>query len=1165
MKNCAVFLQTGFRTGGTWLWGRFRDLAEVTAFCEPLNELLEGITLDELQRLTPETSNLNHSILKAPYFDEYRAFIDTDNRGIKGYRAAFGLQSYFDSPVEQPRELAAYISQLIACAQEREKSPVLKFTRALGRADWLRQTFPEARQILLTRHPWSQFQSGWELSKRHNDFTFLMAPLFTVSRPHTGALKRLCEEFGIPHVPFSEGFAKCSGAYYELARTLPLQALFGAFVGMFAASYAVSSRFADLIVSYETLIHDASYSNEVTNQIQALTGLTADFSTGRFDQRTFNHLAPKWALDAAELSLKILEVEYAEAAAVTRGLLTGLGGDMTPAVPSAQLVAREGQLVQALLDLDLTHRDLTARYWESEADRAARLENISKLEKLLADERASHAAYIAAQATGIEEITSANHELRAQVAQRDEQINTLTELYKASEADSAARLKNVAALEQLLAEQQAAHAASDAAQAIGIAELTLAVSDLRKHLEQRDEQMLALTKLYQESEADRSARLENLLKMDQMYADQSKQLAEAEANLQDKARENSSLAGQLAIREAQLDLQAGNLRELAQSFERARRRHSLEAAASRSANRDLQEETVRQWGAIELQGRQLATLESLLGRLKSSYVFRLMRRAHLWGWLDEEPLETAVSKSETGRRTPRKVVVDLTPVLPGGGNGGAKVMTLELIRHLGRLAPECGFILLTAAVSHDELATLDAANIRRLCVQNIAKGLEELGNPGRPGESLVRRLGADMLFCPFTAPYYFDPSVPTVSVVYDLQYAYYPQFFDSSEIQERDRNIRTAVAAASAVVCISDHVMATLLEKMTVSADRLETIHVTVPRRLGRPSSSQCESVLKTLGLTEDSFLLYPANFWPHKNHEILLTAFGIYLANHPGSGIKLVLTGSSGPRKEFLQDAVRRMDLAGSVFFPGYLQEEELSALLHSCLALIFPSLFEGFGMPLLEAMSAGRPVLCSNSTSLPEVAGDAAIYFDPRIPGEIADAIARIASEPDLRQDLSARAEKRLALFGGPEKMAASYLKTFQRAIERPLEAPSGVYGVFEDGWLSERFTVAYGSGEAPRKIRVELASPEWSPVPALSVRAESGQRDALQYSLLRGETLVIEHASGQAPGSFEISCAPSFQPYLCGLGDDRRILTCQLKSADVSGPNGSLESLRRFHHGA
>jgi glycosyltransferase involved in cell wall biosynthesis len=196
------------------------------------------------------------------------------------------------------------------------------------------------------------------------------------------------------------------------------------------------------------------------------------------------------------------------------------------------------------------------------------------------------------------------------------------------------------------------------------------------------------------------------------------------------------------------------------------------------------------------------------------------------------------------------------------------------------------------------------------------------------------------------------------------------------------------------------------LEKTNVAPDRLETIRIQMPGRLRTPSPVQRECVLKILQLVSDRFLLYPANFWPHKNHELLLTAFGMYLADHPGSGLKLVLTGSPGARQDYLRDAARRMGLSKAVVFPGYLAEEELSALLHSCLALIFPSLFEGFGMPLLESMAAGRPVLCSNTTSLPEVAGGAALLFDPRVPAEIADAIARIAKDPDLRRELVAKA---------------------------------------------------------------------------------------------------------------------------------------------------------------
>jgi glycosyltransferase involved in cell wall biosynthesis len=467
---------------------------------------------------------------------------------------------------------------------------------------------------------------------------------------------------------------------------------------------------------------------------------------------------------------------------------------------------------------------------------------------------------------------------------------------------------------------------------------------------------------------------------------------------------------------------------------------------------------------LKLQKDRLSKTEKRLERFRQRHGFRLMRGLHLWGWLDagaeDSTAATALPSGKTHRGL-RKVVVDLTPVLPGGGNGGAKVMTLELIRHLARLAVDSDFILLTSEPSHDELAALDAANVHRLCVNRPGAALAATDNLALrarsvlarflppsllakvagayrqateavpAGNSLVRQLDADLLFCPFTAPFFFDPAVPAVSVVYDLQHAYYPQFFDAAEIQERERNLGKAIGVASGLICISEYVRQTLLEKTAVAPERAEVIHIQLPRRLARPSVSECESVLQSLHLTSGQFLLYPANFWPHKNHELLLTAFGIYLAGHPGSNLKLALTGSPGARQDFLRDAARRMGISHAVLFPGYLPEAELSSLLHSCMAVIFPSLFEGFGMPLLEGMAAGRPLLCSNNTSLPEVAGGAALFFDPRIPAEVADAIALIAGDSDLRRELAAKGAQRLAVFGGPEEMAASYLRTFRRAV--------------------------------------------------------------------------------------------------------------------------------------
>ncbi len=164
----------------------------------------------------------------------------------------------------------------------------------------------------------------------------------------------------------------------------------------------------------------------------------------------------------------------------------------------------------------------------------------------------------------------------------------------------------------------------------------------------------------------------------------------------------------------------------------------------------------------------------------------------------------------------------------------------------------------------------------------------------------------------------------------------------------------------------------------------------------------QLMAVLERLDLRVGRFLLYPANFWPHKNHRMLLTAFKMYRARNPGSELGLVCTGTPNADMECLRDAVARMELEGAVSFPGDVSDEVFTALIQACQALIFPSLYEGFGIPVLEAMARGKPVLCSRVTSLLEVAGDAAVYFDPRKPAEIVRAIEHIDSDAERAERL-------------------------------------------------------------------------------------------------------------------------------------------------------------------
>jgi len=163
-----------------------------------------------------------------------------------------------------------------------------------------------------------------------------------------------------------------------------------------------------------------------------------------------------------------------------------------------------------------------------------------------------------------------------------------------------------------------------------------------------------------------------------------------------------------------------------------------------------------------------------------------------------------------------------------------------------------------------------------------------------------------------------------------------------------------------------------------ISPDRIRTIYLRLAQRINAPLQELTHVTLTSVGLEKGKYLLYPANFWKHKNHEILLVAFDLARKQGLPDDIKLVCTGASGQHRDCLIRAADAIGLAKHVIMPGYLPTDELSILMHNSHALIFPSLYEGFGLPVIEAMAAGIPVACSNVTSLPEIAGEAALLFD-------------------------------------------------------------------------------------------------------------------------------------------------------------------------------------------
>jgi glycosyltransferase involved in cell wall biosynthesis len=529
--------------------------------------------------------------------------------------------------------------------------------------------------------------------------------------------------------------------------------------------------------------------------------------------------------------------------------------------------------------------------------------------------------------------------------------------------------------------------------------------------------------------------------------------------------------------------------------------------------------------------------------------------------------------------SPRTIAVDLTPVLPGGENGGAKVFVLELLRQLAQIAPQTRFVLLTQRVSHDELSTLDAPNVQRRCVLDrsavpvrdlhlrsaarkllwvlpaaVKRRLTGMAyrlrrrTRARAAGGVLAEVGADLLYCPFTAPTYAEAGIPVVSTLYDLQYRTYPEFFAPEDVAHRDAVFNAACRVSTRIAAISDYARNSALATGATDGVQTRTIHLRIARRLDLPADPR--AALDALQLIPDRYLLYPANFWRHKNHEMLIAAFGIAARSGLPEDFRLVCTGAPGERRDFLREAAAAFGLQQRIVFPGYVDRAELAALLANAAGLVFPSLYEGFGLPLLEAMAMEVPVACSNRTSLPEVAAGAALLFDPGVVDEVAAAMVRLVTDGPQRLLLAAAGRDRAREFGDTARMAHEYLTLFDEALAPQPDARS-ISGVHEDGWIGRELCIVADPGMSAG-IELELQAPDWLAHRHVRLAAEGGGRATAKLKVRRGQTVVWQLPGN--PGRTRVTLAPTFVPAEGGHGEDERELSLMLVRCTLHGSDGT-----------
>ena len=395
-------------------------------------------------------------------------------------------------------------------------------------------------------------------------------------------------------------------------------------------------------------------------------------------------------------------------------------------------------------------------------------------------------------------------------------------------------------------------------------------------------------------------------------------------------------------------------------------------------------------------------------------------------------------------KPPRLVVaIDLLPLRPGGENGGLKPAIFSLLRAVRRQAPDAiAFLFLTNSASHAQVRELAGPNDLLVCVLEdplypVANQSDEPNEykvlPAPP--NLLQLLEADLLYCPFGATTFHVPGLPTIALIADFLHRDYPFTLSSEQIAEREAYIQQTLSDATLVQCISRAGVERAQANYQIASDRLFYTYLPIHARLADEQSTNDKT--SSVSLPSSPFFFYPANLWLHKNHEVLLCGYARYVRLARSEPWPLVLTFHEDARAQYLRSLARTLGVERHVRFMGFLPEQDLHHVWRRAGALVFPSLHEGFGIPLLEAMHYRVPIISGDRFSLKEVGGDAVYLIDARKPVSLSDALLEISSRPELRARLAELGQQRLRLFD-INVAARTLLDAFRAATRKADDFP-------------------------------------------------------------------------------------------------------------------------------
>jgi glycosyltransferase involved in cell wall biosynthesis len=297
----------------------------------------------------------------------------------------------------------------------------------------------------------------------------------------------------------------------------------------------------------------------------------------------------------------------------------------------------------------------------------------------------------------------------------------------------------------------------------------------------------------------------------------------------------------------------------------------------------------------------------------------------------------------------------------------------------------------------------------------------------------LRKNPIDVLHVQFTAPP-FCPC-PVVVSIHDLSFEHLPQTFNRRSRTQLRLTVRHSARRAARILSLSQHTRRDIIETYGINPERVTAIPLAAPDHFGPITDNrELQRVRHNYGIDGD-YILSVGSIQPRKNLARLVRAFASLRGEWSAAKLpKLVLVGKSAWLYDETLRALEETNVKDAVVLTGYVPESDLPALYSGALCFVYPSYFEGFGLPPLEAMKCGAPVIVGNRTSLPEVVGDAALSVDPFDVDAIATAIKKLINDSALRKELSVKGQTRAKQFSWRET-ARQTLVVYKEVAQAPV----------------------------------------------------------------------------------------------------------------------------------